>query len=304
MDERLQHLLMTAAVEVGVLAPAKASLFRYVKLANENSWSLLEETILHNRLKLSLAASFNDPFEANPHIVNDLTLEEIYDFLNFALKLEFKEKVPFTFKDGKIFDERGSLLTVEQVESIATKGALQTLPEIFRETKVASFCKRISSQLLWAHYADGYKGIAYHFITSGEPNSAFRHARSIRYTRQRPIVSLSELVETTPFSSKNTKAQKMVLITLILDRFFRQKSIDWAYEEEFRIIAFGKNALDTFIPKELVSIILGPLFPKDDEKRLFDMIKKRERLLRVYRSELSKTDYSVGVDWDSPILIE
>lgn len=303
MDEQLQHILLRVALNADAIAPARASMFRYVRLTSDNSWSLVEDTILKNRIRLSRANAFNDPFEASPHIVNDLSRDELYDFLNFALKSFFKDSVPFTFKDGRISDATGSYLDVTQVEEFATKAATEALLEKFREIEIASFCARISSQLLWAHYADGYKGIAYHFIVSGEPKRTFRHLRPIKYTRQRPIIPISEIVQTLRPSADLPKPQKAILFDLVIDRFFRQKSIEWAYEEEFRIVSVGSEKIDIFPPQELASIILGPLFPRADEEKLFAILKKRERPLRAYRSELSKTDYSVGVNWDSPIVI-
>lgn len=167
-----------------------------------------------------------------------------------------------------------------------------------RAMKIASFSRRISSELLWAHYADSYRGLAYHFVTSGDPNSVFHHLKPVHYTSQRPIVAMTEILETAGRGRLN--ARRALMLKSTHESFFLHKSPEWAYEEEMRVALTGRKE-ERFLPEELASIIVDPYLPDESLFRLRAIIGSRSRRLRIRRAEISKTDYSVSVLWDHDI---
>jgi hypothetical protein len=105
------------------------------------------------------------------------------------------------------------------------------------------------STLMWSHYADSHRGICLEFDKN---NGLIGRARPVRYSKTYP--------EWTPQGLNNP-------LEVVL-----AKSMDWAYEREFRIIA---SSLDgplklhgDFVllpPGALVAVIVGCESPNYDE---------------------------------------
>jgi hypothetical protein len=57
-------------------------------MRGEDAWAHLESTLLHNTLPLTISTILNDPFEANPVIVNDVVSSDVKLLLNRFSKQE------------------------------------------------------------------------------------------------------------------------------------------------------------------------------------------------------------------------
>lgn len=161
-------------------------------------------------------------------------------------------------------------------------------------THIASFSRRISSQLLWSHYAGGYKGLAYHFVIRPNISTVFRIISSVTYDRQRPIVLLSEMLERLPPNETNHLNQ-----VSFFRRAFLTKSVEWSYEEEERLLSRLNEVI--FHPRELAGLIVGPRFSSDALIRLKAITERRSTPLPIYQAKLSDTDYAIDVQWTNPI---
>src|ERR1700738_927576 len=86
------HAPTTAALyassNIGLFPQAKTSVYRYVGMRGDDAWARLESTVLHNTLPLTISTILNDPFEANPVIVNDVVSSDVKLFLNRFSKQE------------------------------------------------------------------------------------------------------------------------------------------------------------------------------------------------------------------------
>jgi hypothetical protein len=284
-----------AAANTGLFPQPKTSIYRYVAMRNEQSWGHLENTLMQNQLPLTLASALNDPFEASPAIVNDTIRADLTDFMRRAWQpggilsqQNFKDELaPFTNADDPRFE------TPKLQDAFLAK-ILSIALTWRKQCHVGSFTRRISSELQWSHYGDGYKGMAYHFVTEPRDGSGFRYLRSVQYSTQRPIILVSEIMNhlSTAFGTDEfTRAWLS-----FEQRSFLTKSTEWAYEGEERVIRQNKSKM-TFLEKELVSIIVGPRFPKDDLIRLRSVIEKRPRPIKIYRANISSTSYAIEVDW-------
>jgi hypothetical protein len=268
-----------AASKAGLMPPAKASVFRYISLQGNGVADCLRETILEDSLPLTTPRGFNDPFEAKPNIIEDMTNNEVN-------KLLHDRELVFHYEDEK-----------QSVAKVITR-AVKDTREKFR---IASFSRRISSQLLWAHYADGYRGMAYHFITSGSPDSVLHKLRPVQYVTQRPIISLSEILEILSSVDQDTEnSRRFLLHANFSERFFLHKSAEWSYEQEERIVV-RHDSQSTFLDSELVALIVGPLCPAQNLAKIREIVKERSRPLKIIRAKVSSTDYSVEVNWDRPL---
>lgn len=108
----------------------------------------------------------------------------------------------------------------------STQAEIEVREEIISTTGVCSFfCSEPNSALMWAHYADNHAGFCVEYEVSREPGDL--NLFSVNYSSQLPKISASELI----FSPVET-----------FTRILTTKKIEWAYENEWRIIHL--NSLD------------------------------------------------------------
>lgn len=256
-------------------------------MTNESSWAKLEDTICNSKLFTSSISNFNDPFESNPILVGDN---------NNLLDINFKTSANTAW----------SMLTVPLLKDLTgqkIKG--NDAVDLFRKSMMmVSFSRRINSGLLWGHYANGYRGIALHFVPTNDPNSPFNQSAFhwVNYEKQRPYISFEQLrfyLDTTlphpggAFTPSALGAFELQFMSALM----AWKSDDWAYEQEARLITKSDVPAISFPPSELVAVILGPLCSEADEAKLRHLIKQAPQETRIVKARLSRTDYSIEIDW-------
>jgi hypothetical protein len=283
-----------SASSLGLFPKPRSSIFRYVGMRSEESWAHLENTLLRNSLPLGISTNLNDPFEANPVVVNDTVSEDIQIFLKRFLV------TPGITTWGLAFDFE-TILKSEDSEELEAKMLTEIRSLIdFRNQRchIGSFSRRISSELQWSHYADGYKGLAYHFVTQPSEDSGFRFLKSVLYSKQRPIILFSELMDQLR-SALNTEIFALSWLAFE-QRSFLTKSVEWEYEQEERIIKQNEPTM-TFLESELVSVVVGPRFTDANLERLKMIANKRKRPVKLFRAHPSPTSYSIEVDWSKEL---
>lgn len=291
--ESVKTAALYAAANTGLIPRARTSLFRYVSMRG-GAWDMLERTLLTNTLPLSRSVTLNDPFDSNPVIVNDTIPSDISKFASDLLTIGGK---PMNLDVLHVVRTDGEKMSPEQLQE-ATKALLQSMMRTqSQQCHIASFSRRISSELQWSHYAEGYKGLAYHFVTQPREDSGFRFLRPVRYSSQRPIILLSEFMDHLRSVDTGRFAQSWFSFE---QRSFLTKSLAWAYEEEERLVKQNVSEVQ-FLETELVSIILGPRFPETDVDRLRAIIEKRTRPLKIFRAKSSPTSYAIEVEWDNDL---
>lgn len=291
----IKHAALFAASQTGLFPAPNVSLFRYVSLRNDNAWALLEKTVLEHVLPLTTSDSFNDPFDGNPIIVNDAAPDQIAALLSAVPIADGSgNRVSTDFNLVKVARPDGTILSNSEVEQYALDLVEKSYIARNKQARVASFCRRISSQLLWSHYADGYRGLAYHFRVSTDPQSSLRRVYPVRYEKQRPILLMSELLDMLHAQGTNAITQLHLSFS---QRAYLTKSIEWAYEEELRLL--GAERESTFQPNELASLIIGPKFPDAQLARLKEIISRRTTPLRIFKARTALTDYAIEIDWST-----
>jgi hypothetical protein len=284
-------LATNASMRVGLSATQNASLFRYVSVRPDDrtAWDYLEKTVLQNEMPLTTSLRFNDPFDCKPIIVNDITINDFEIFQKAAFK------PPFIAMNATVVHPDGATVSDAEKLSTAIKATTQVMAERTSAARMASFSRRISSQLLWSHYANGYQGIAYHFVISNSSNSCLSRMRPVRYERQRPILTISEMIN---LMSPSGSGELYTKNQVFEQKSYLTKSTEWAYEEEERLVS-RNDVPALFEPHELASIIVGPRFMDDaiNLPRLKEIIARRERALPIFLAKLSESDYSIEVEW-------
>lgn len=153
---------------------------------------------------------------------------------------------------------------------------------------VACFNNNPLNILMWSHYADNHRGFLIEFKF---PKKAIgRLPIPVEYTSQYPIISL-------PYSL-HALNQDLDLQHENTRKIFYTKSIDWEYENEYRLINI-KNELATFPENYISSVIFGTNTPPSIKNTIneiiqdFNLINKLE--IKTYQTQLAKKQYRLIV---------
>jgi hypothetical protein len=142
-----------------------------------------------------------------------------------------------------------------------------------RSTRLASFSATRTNPLLWAHYADSHRGICVGFSTSATPELSA--AVPIQYSASTPV----------------WRGDGKDLTATV----FATKSLDWAYEEEWRVFSTGTPHLP-LKPSSVAEIILGARITAEDESWVRDWIQLGGLQATILRAKPETRQYSMRIE--------
>src|SRR5437588_8200745 len=87
---------------------------------------------------------------------------------------------------------------------------------------ILSFSDTTEESVLWSHYADQHRGVAFEVQFKIGPDSLFK----MQYTNERPVIDLNKI--------QNPEGLNAYLLP-ILHQLISQKSPGWSYEREYRV---------------------------------------------------------------------
>jgi hypothetical protein len=206
--------------------------------------------LAHGKLWVSDPASFNDPFDLRLYI-RDLTCHSPFsgeDRLRRALACLLKDNA--ALQDYWLFDP--SLLTTldDWIAGTADSHAvIAAVQRRFAAFGIACFSEDWRSQLMWSHYADTHAGFCIEYRL--EPLHLGAEAlgrggflqQQVQYVSTLPEICLSEVL----FSPHQ-----------VLSRLLSTKSIEWAYEREWRLIHLGASRALVALPEGMaITALIG-----------------------------------------------
>jgi hypothetical protein len=158
-------------------------------------------------------------------------------------------------------------------ETQASRSVKQAISALTADVGIGSFCEAPDNELMWAHYADQFKGIciAYNFrqLLSELPDDVY--FTRMNYAERMPIVGVSR--------------QDPEVLAL---RVLSYKNYRWVYEREWRM--FGpKGAIHYKTAKSLRRVYLGHRVPEALRKKL----EAKLRVLEVPVTAMSLDGYSI-----------
>lgn len=107
--------------------------------------------------------------------------------------------------------------------------------------RILCLSKSRNHQLMWAHYAESYKGVCFQFDFTTEDRH-FGRPLPINYSEHPPEITDLEISQKSDISKK----------------VFFYKHTLWSYENEYRIQIPNSEKEVPFDPKSLKSIFIGP----------------------------------------------
>lgn len=250
---------------------APCTFYKYRSLAGDGS-RFLQSLLSRNELYLSAPSQFNDPFDCAATFDLSCTPKEAEELAertlartNFGLtvedmraaKVRFLAQVPTSQASGA--DERMRIAHDQNMR--AAMG-------------IYSLSARADSPLMWSHYADSHRGLCIGFDSSSEP---FNAAQKVKYSRNRIPVN--------PFKH----GQEAILTNSIL-----QKSIDWMYEEEWRIAhPNGARKSVPFDGRTIKTIVFGAHMQDQQKVLVREWLGGHEPLF--YQASVSKNAFTVDL---------
>ena len=205
----------------------------------------MENTIRHRLIRFGRASSFNDPWDCKPsfHVPDDRAkLERLVRFMYDASTKHSPEMDP---ADREVRANRYLEDPVALRADLAA-ASKEMWEQMDRQYRVYCLSARPDSQLMWGHYADHHQGVCLEFNVR---TADFSSATEVNYNAAYPTYLLDDHTDLSPFYTKSS---------------------DWAYEEEYRLVAqeadeaVGSGTLIThdngmfkFSERALVSVIVG-----------------------------------------------
>lgn len=191
--------------------------------------------------------TFNDPFDMNPSFRQKYSKREIKAHIKDFIKTNANTKnMPFEEQERyrKVFEKQSN--TSEKFVAIRNR----LFYEQISTTGVVSLSEFNDSILMWSHYADNHKGLVFEFDYTHEKEIYLHETpHKIDYVEKLNILSHAAL------QAERREQMNTILLS---------KSINWAYEGEYRIVDLEFQGNKLFKKELLTKIIFGlRAFPED-----------------------------------------
>lgn len=232
------------------------SLFKYRPFSEYSIKSLKNA-----ELWFSKPECLNDPFDFS--ILFDessITFENVRDFIGYKLQVPFNQDY-YNNKREEIIEISRKIIKEINEENIKTRG-------------VTCFSEVNDDLLMWAHYADSFKGFCLEFDTE---NSFFEKCYKVKYSLERPKIGIDSI-------GKDKKYIEALCT----------KSGIWSYEKEWRAIHQNANQLYGYGAKCLKSIYFGPKMDFTAKEIICLIIQGNCKHVNFYESSLDEEKYRIN----------
>lgn len=240
--------------DIKVILKNVGKLYKYL---SGNDWDI--KNLKNNNLIASNPSEFNDPFEFKFSLGSNLG--------------EFKEML----KSGTFGKEGCEMVEkYEDKELInyykATFGA--TRDKLIKEKNKLRVCclsEKKDNILMWSHYANGHKG----FCIEYDIEDIFKKFNGIF-----PVNYSEELPELENNGEKG------------ISKYFYTKSIDWEYEDEWRLFVNYQETQESFIEMpDIKAIYMGCKIDEKLKNQLILYCGKNE--IKLYQGEIGMFEYKI-----------
>lgn len=298
--ETLKELIQAKYDGVDALAQARRVVFplvpnRLFKFRAASSYAI--DNFDSDTLFCAKADTFNDPFDCSltfqgpdPRLLMLRALKDV-GLLTEARSVFIAESDAPLWEFAEIVGAIDSKMSaVKKLEFISDLEEVFYGPrdhlnsKIRQSCNICSLCENGHSLPMWAHYGDDHKGFAMEYDFSVLPAE-----HSVRESLW-PVLYDDKMYDVTPqiFGRKVEEFNPLFLIGGAL-----QKSRDWQYEKEWRIVlpvGAETSAANVSVPTP-VALYLGALIDSTNERKLIDLARLKN--VPVYRMVHSRTEFKM-----------
>jgi hypothetical protein len=267
-------------------------LFRFMDHRTAHFWTAIADMFSDQTLFLNSRTKFNDLFDSQPIIQNDLSSSDVHAYVSRAIEKPFNPKRSFE-SIARLMQMRatGKRLGKKDVENFKA-GLRERTQTYLNNAGLLSFSLTAEHPLLWGHYAASSAGLCAVFRRGASIKSALSICANVIYVDDRPRLRLSLFNELSTRLMAGEPCDEIANELFFLS--FLHKSSDWEYEREARIFypnhAFKKLP---FEGNELAGFILGPNSSRDLEQRLREEIRSRRPSVSLHKASTSPTRFRI-----------
>jgi hypothetical protein len=269
-------------------------LFRFMDPRGQYFWPSITNMLSQNILVLNSRRNFNDPFDSQPIIDNDLSNSAIRDYFRNMLEEPFhpRRSLAGAFRILELKTSGKTNLNKKHVENNKSRTSQKRQGNFGPRGAYYRFPLLRKIRSYGGHYAASFSGLCAVFRRGQSLNSGLSVCAEIVYADTRPHLPLSLIQEMTKRRMANEPHDNLANRIFFLS--FLHKSSHWAYEHEARIFhPFHAFKTLPFERSELVGFILGPNSSREFETKLRDEIRTRNPSVSLDRSVLSHSEYRI-----------
>lgn len=265
------------------------------------------ENLKKDRLYYSTPANFNDPYDTLLYANYFRILGDVAENLNIGMenylkRLDEKDKFLASFGIAMWYGNKKNDFLENFFQSI--HNAARELKESLRNNvKIICFSEDYLSMLMWSHYADNHKGFAIIYDRDIIINADNFTADNIVITKKpllRPVNYVDQQLDLTEELEEYVRAYRMKSLGDVkppqchlsvekLRTTLLEKSQDWSYEREWRVIprhiSLEKPSRLSYMRVRPKAVILGSQCEKNNQEQIMDICDKKR--IRVYKTEIN-----------------
>lgn len=250
----------------------------------------IKQVLQEKQIFIQTPAKMNDIFDFQPIFDYSISQDDAIKLINELDKRGFIKEVGLK---EKIIND---ILLMNATELVHKMKAFcgDLFIHLFEEqklcTKILCFIEHYDNQLLWAHYADEYKGVCVQYNFTTMDNVSKLSVRKVIYDDNTPSIKIYDR-----FLKPMDYLVSLVKTVLI-------KNTDWKYENEWRLVLadqFGTWCGEKrYIPLRddfITSIIFGVRTPIEEIIEIRDLVKGKEiELFKCYLDDQRSRKFKYG----------
>jgi hypothetical protein len=254
-------------------------LFKFRDWKNENHKKLLREREIY----FPSPNDFNDPFDCFLMLRYDLLTDK-------EKKLKYEEIYRANHPKASTSEVQLHVKRWKRLKLMETNYLLSTSEKMLRDNNerigIFSLTKTKTPILLWSHYASSHEGFAVGFdseLLIENILSSFNHINiDARYTDVE-YHSVYPIIIPKKINDKETSSKPL-----------STKSVEWGYEQEFRIILFGGPREKLNLKHNVFSeIILGCNIKQNDKEEILTIAKSNFSNVKLLQAKKHSEKYSL-----------
>ena len=258
-------------------------LYKY-KAYNSSSKKLL----INNEIYLSSCSKFNDPFDAIPPFnFYDLTSENIYLKIYDLIKYKYPKKSERELKKickEKLLDDIYGNKFINKLRKLLREGAE-------KEFGIVSLTSKKDDLLMWSHYADDHKGFCIGYDVKKLIDSIDYNEKIIG---PNPTACIQEKINYSKvipeFSLFDRDYEKVV-------NLLTTKSIDWKYEDEYRILKINScNKTIKLDDETIKEIILGCKMNNSVKQEIREIVNNNLHGTKILEANMSLKKFKLIIN--------
>ena len=238
------------------------------------------------RVKCSSPLLFNDPFDSQIEIKHDASSSE--EIIRRTTGTICRLMKPL-LKDGSIEEAHKAVLNeilpdTEFVKEhdISVTRFYQVINQIVmgfaKADRVFCVSEEKDNLLMWAQYADEHRGAVIKLKCVPEKDTALCVAKPVIYSDRIPQLKIEDLL--------NSEQQ---ISEYVLNEILLTKSLDWAYEREWRVILTENDPTKDFdlrviFEEELEAIYLGCRMSHNNKQEIMSIVRTYRKATSIYES--------------------